>query len=53
MTGWSVGGVTVNSDGGFGRIWEMVAELDESWAGGVRIRIRPGLFDHITTGTSR
>ena len=26
MTGWSLGGVTVNSDGGFGRMWEMVAE---------------------------
>lgn len=30
-----------------------VAELDEPWAEGVRTRIRPGLFDHITTGTSR
>lgn len=30
-----------------------VAELDEPWAKGVRTRIRPGLFDHITTGTSR
>jgi len=30
-----------------------VAELDEPWVEGVRTRIRPGLFDHITTGTSR
>jgi hypothetical protein len=30
-----------------------VAELDEPWAEGVRTRIRPGLLDHITTGTSR
>jgi AcrR family transcriptional regulator len=26
-----------------------VAELDQPWAEGVRTRIRPGLFDHITT----
>ncbi len=30
-----------------------VAELDERWANGVRTRIRPGLFDHITTETNR
>jgi AcrR family transcriptional regulator len=30
-----------------------VAELDQSWAQGVRTRIRPGLFDHITTETNR
>jgi AcrR family transcriptional regulator len=30
-----------------------VAEVDEPWAKGVRTRIRPGLFDHITTGTNR
>jgi AcrR family transcriptional regulator len=30
-----------------------VAELDEPWARGVRTRIRPGLFDHITTETNR
>jgi AcrR family transcriptional regulator len=30
-----------------------VAELDEPWAQGVRTRIRPGLFDHITTETNR
>src|SRR5580693_785517 len=30
-----------------------VAELDEPWAEGVRTRIRPGLFDHITAETNR
>jgi AcrR family transcriptional regulator len=30
-----------------------VAEMDEPWAQGVRTRIRPGLFDHITTDTNR
>ena len=30
-----------------------VAELDEPWAQGLRTRIRPGLFDHITTDTNR
>ena len=30
-----------------------VAELDEPWARGVRTRIRPGLFDHITADTNR
>ncbi|WP_345662244.1 hypothetical protein [Streptomyces venetus] len=30
-----------------------VAESDEPWAEGVRTHIRPGLFDHFTTGTSR
>jgi len=30
-----------------------VAELDEPWAEGVRTRIRPGLFDHITATTNR
>jgi len=28
-------------------------EVDEPWARGVRTRIHPGLFDHITTGTNR
>lgn len=28
-------------------------EPDDPWAEGVRTRIRPGLFDHITTGTNR
>ncbi len=30
-----------------------VAELDEPWAKGVRTRIHPGLFEHITTETNR
>jgi AcrR family transcriptional regulator len=30
-----------------------VDELDEAWATGVRTRIRPGLFDHITSKTNR
>jgi AcrR family transcriptional regulator len=30
-----------------------VAELGEPWAKGVRTRIRPGLFDHITTEANR
>ena len=30
-----------------------VAELSAPWARGVRTRIRPGLFDHITTETNR
>jgi AcrR family transcriptional regulator len=29
-----------------------VAELDEPWAQGLRTRIRPGLFDHITADTN-
>ena len=53
MTRWSLGGVTLNADGGFGRMREMVAELDEPWAQRVRTWIRPGLFDHVTTGTAR
>jgi AcrR family transcriptional regulator len=30
-----------------------VAELDDPWARGIRTRIRPGLFDHITARTNR
>lgn len=30
-----------------------VAELDQPWAEGMRTRIRPGLFDHITTETNQ
>jgi len=30
-----------------------VAELEEPWAKGVRTRIRPGLFEHITARTNR
>jgi AcrR family transcriptional regulator len=29
-----------------------VADLDEPWAKGLQTRIRPGLFDHITTETN-
>jgi hypothetical protein len=29
------------------------AELDEPWAQGVRTRIQPGLFNHITSETNR
>ncbi len=68
MTRWSLGGATVDSCGGlvsrlrlflaFGMLpnngaGHQVAELDEPWAEGGRTRIRPGLFDHITTGTNR
>ena len=30
-----------------------VAELDEPWAQGVRTRVHPGLFEHITTDTNQ
>jgi AcrR family transcriptional regulator len=30
-----------------------VGELDEGWARGIRTRIRPGLFEHITADTNR
>ncbi len=30
-----------------------VAELDQPWARGVRTRVRPGLFEHITARTNR
>jgi AcrR family transcriptional regulator len=30
-----------------------IAELEEPWAEGVRTRIHPGLFDHITAHTNR
>ena len=30
-----------------------VAELDEPWAAGVRTRIQPGLFEHITSETNQ
>jgi hypothetical protein len=50
--------VTIKAFLTFGRLLDngaalQVAELDEPWAEGVRTRIRPGLFDHITTGTNR
>ncbi len=43
MIRWSCGGVTVNSDGG-------LVTLAQPWTAGVRTRIRPERFDHITTG---
>jgi AcrR family transcriptional regulator len=50
--------VTVKSFLAFGMLLNNVAALDvgdvdEPWAKGVRTRIHPGLFDHITTDTNR
>ena len=50
--------VTVKSFLAFGMLLNNVAaldvdELDEPWAKGVRTRIHPGLFEHITTDTNR
>ncbi|HEX4018670.1 MAG TPA: TetR/AcrR family transcriptional regulator [Frankiaceae bacterium] len=50
--------VTVKSFLAFGMLLNNVAALDiadlnEPWAKGVRTRIRPGLFQHITTATNR
>jgi AcrR family transcriptional regulator len=50
--------VTVKSFLAFGMLLNNVAALDvdelaEPWADGVRTRIRPGLFEHITTDTNR
>ncbi len=50
--------VTVKSFLAFGMLLNNVAaldvdELDEPWAKGVRTRIHPGLFEHITTATNR
>jgi AcrR family transcriptional regulator len=50
--------VTVKSFLAFGMLLNNVAaldidELDEPWAEGVRTRIQPGLFEHITTDTNR
>jgi AcrR family transcriptional regulator len=50
--------VTVKSFLAFGMLLNSSAamdieELDESWAGGLRTRINPGLFSHITTETNR
>jgi AcrR family transcriptional regulator len=50
--------VTVKSFLAFGMLLNNAAaldvdELDEPWAIGVRTRIQPGLFDHITAGTNR
>jgi AcrR family transcriptional regulator len=50
--------VTVKSFLAFGMLLNNVAaldvdKLDEPWASGVRTRIKPGLFDHITAATNR
>jgi AcrR family transcriptional regulator len=50
--------VTVKSFLAFGMLLNNLAaldidELDEPWANGVRTRIQPGLFEHITTDTNR
>jgi AcrR family transcriptional regulator len=50
--------VTVKSFLAFGMLLNNVAaldvnELEEPWAEGVRTRILPGLFEHITTDTNR
>ncbi|MGA7417173.1 MAG: TetR/AcrR family transcriptional regulator [Acidimicrobiales bacterium] len=50
--------VTVKSFLAFGMLLNNTAaldidELDEPWAKGVRTRIHPGLFEHITTDTNR
>jgi AcrR family transcriptional regulator len=50
--------VTVKSFLAFGMLLNNVAaldvdELDEPWAKGVRARIHPGLFEHITTDTNQ
>jgi AcrR family transcriptional regulator len=50
--------VTVKSFLAFGMLLNNVAaldvdELDEPWAAGVRTRIKPGLFEHITADANR
>jgi hypothetical protein len=50
--------VTVKSFLAFGMLLNNVAaldvdRLDEPWASGVRTRVKPGLFDHITAATNR
>jgi AcrR family transcriptional regulator len=50
--------VTVKTFLAFGMLLNNVAaldvgQLDEPWANGVRTRIHPGLFEHITTDTNR
>ena len=50
--------VTVKSFLAFGMLLNNVAaldvdELDEPWAAGVRTRIKPGLFEHITAAANR
>lgn len=50
--------VTVKSFLAFGMLLNSgaaldIADLDEAWAAGVRTRVNPGLFAHITTETNR
>ena len=50
--------MTVKSFLAFGMLLTTMAaldadELDEPWAKGVRTRIHPGLFEHITSDTNR
>ena len=50
--------VTVKTFLAFGMLLNNVAaldvdEVDEPWARGVRTRVQPGLFEHITTDTNR
>ena len=50
--------VTIKAFLGFGMLLNNSAalgagEVDEPWARGIRTRIRPGLFDHITTETNK
>jgi hypothetical protein len=50
--------VTVKSFLAFGMLLNNVAaldvgELDEPWAAGVRTRINPGLFEHITADANQ
>ncbi len=50
--------VTVKSFLAFGMLLNNAAaldigEVDEPWAAGVRTRILPGLFEHITAETNR
>ncbi|TDV56563.1 TetR family transcriptional regulator [Actinophytocola oryzae] len=56
--GTGVDPVTVKSFLAFGMLLNNVAALDvdevaQPWATGVRTRIRPGLFEHITTDTNQ
>jgi hypothetical protein len=50
--------VTVKSFLAFGMLLDAAAALDvdridQAWAAGMRTRINPGLFEHITAGTNR
>lgn len=56
--GTGLDAVTVKAFLAFGMLLDAgaaldVEEVDAAWAEGVRTRIRPGLFEHITAGTNR